>query len=140
MLIAVLFESVCKLLQKPWSVFEQRWRAWQFLFFGPSIIQQEYDKVCLFFLFFLFFQPAAEHLRLSKYQAEGLPFEVYAPDNRYVFVSSAKQIKEIDDAPDEVLSLHAATKQVCQSLKSHDLLTNSSDASTEIYYAWLQLA
>jgi hypothetical protein len=45
-------------------------------------------------------------------QSNGQPFEVFAPDSRYVFVSSDEQIKEMDNAPDTVLSLQAASKQV----------------------------
>ncbi|KFA71335.1 hypothetical protein S40288_09118 [Stachybotrys chartarum IBT 40288] len=41
----------------------------------------------------------------------GQPYEVVAPDNRYVFVSSPKHIKELDHAPDTALSLQAASKQ-----------------------------
>lgn len=35
-----------------------------------------------------------------------------APDGRYVFVSSAEHLNELDTAPDTVLSLLAAAKQV----------------------------
>ncbi|KAI9644959.1 hypothetical protein NHQ30_006994 [Ciborinia camelliae] len=45
-------------------------------------------------------------------RSKGTPYEIFAPDNRYVFVSSAEHIKEIDAAPDSVLSLQAAAKQV----------------------------
>jgi hypothetical protein len=37
---------------------------------------------------------------------------MFAPDGRYVFVSSPDHIKELDTAPDTVLSLQAASKQV----------------------------
>ncbi|OTA90309.1 hypothetical protein M434DRAFT_390630, partial [Hypoxylon sp. CO27-5] len=47
-------------------------------------------------------------------QAKGEPFEVLAPDTRYVFVSSEKHINELDTAPDTVLSLQAASKQMLQ--------------------------
>ncbi|KAK1919471.1 hypothetical protein P3342_001763 [Pyrenophora teres f. teres] len=47
-------------------------------------------------------------------EAKGKPFELLAPDNRYVFVSDPLQIKEIDSAPDSVLSLQAASKQMLQ--------------------------
>jgi len=47
-------------------------------------------------------------------KANGKPFELSAPDNRYVFVSDPKQIKELDNAPDTVLSLQAASKQMLQ--------------------------
>ncbi|CAG8981795.1 hypothetical protein HYALB_00004738 [Hymenoscyphus albidus] len=47
-------------------------------------------------------------------QANGNPFEVFVPENRYLFVSSAKHIKEVDAATDDVLSLQAAAKQLLQ--------------------------
>lgn len=37
-----------------------------------------------------------------------------APDNRYILVSSWDQIREIDAAPDNVLSLQAAAREVLQ--------------------------
>lgn len=45
-------------------------------------------------------------------QAQGKPFEIYAPENRYVFVSSKQHIMELDAAPDSVMSLHESAKQV----------------------------
>uniref|UniRef100_A0A0B7KLU2 Cytochrome P450 n=2 Tax=Bionectria ochroleuca TaxID=29856 RepID=A0A0B7KLU2_BIOOC len=65
-------------------------RSWEYLFRGQKIIQHKYD------------------------QSNRQPFEIHAPDNRYVFVSSPDHIKEVDQAPDTVLSLHAATKQMLQ--------------------------
>ncbi|KAH7310888.1 cytochrome P450 [Stachybotrys elegans] len=65
-------------------------KSWKYLFKGQKIIQEGYDK------------------------SNGQPYEVYAPDNRYVFVSSPKHIKELDTAPDTVLSLQAASKQMLQ--------------------------
>ncbi|CAG9957158.1 unnamed protein product [Clonostachys rosea f. rosea IK726] len=52
--------------------------------------------------------------RAHPAQSNRQPFEIHAPDNRYVFVSSPDHIKEVDQAPDTVLSLHAATKQMLQ--------------------------
>ncbi|KAL8774146.1 MAG: hypothetical protein Q9209_001254 [Squamulea sp. 1 TL-2023] len=46
--------------------------------------------------------------------AKGAPYEVLVPDSRYVFVSSAEHIRDIDTAPDTVLSLQAAAKQILQ--------------------------
>ncbi|KAL7621976.1 hypothetical protein AAE478_007477 [Parahypoxylon ruwenzoriense] len=46
--------------------------------------------------------------------SNGQPYEVFAPDNRYVFVSSPEHVKEVDSAPDTVLSLQAASKQMLQ--------------------------
>jgi hypothetical protein len=48
----------------------------------------------------------------SGTQSGGKPFEIYDPDTRYVFVPDSELVKEISDAPDTVLSLHAASKQV----------------------------
>jgi hypothetical protein len=45
-------------------------------------------------------------------QSNGAPFEVLAPDARMMFVSSKEQIKELDGAPDSVLSLNGAAKHV----------------------------
>jgi hypothetical protein len=53
---------------------------------------------------------AFTHQRAPK--SHGQPYEIFAPDSRYVFVSSVKHIKELDTAPDTVLSLQAASKQV----------------------------
>jgi hypothetical protein len=66
------------------------YQRWAFLFWGPDMIQDAFNK------------------------ANGKPFELSAPDNRYVFVSDPKQIKELDNAPDTVLSLQAASKQMLQ--------------------------
>ncbi|POS73986.1 ent-kaurene oxidase [Diaporthe helianthi] len=67
-----------------------RIRAWMYLFNGPRMIQDGFEK------------------------ANGNPFEINAPDSRYVFVSSPKHIKELESAPVTVLSLQAATKQMLQ--------------------------
>jgi len=45
-------------------------------------------------------------------QADGAPFVVRSPGLSHTFVSSKQFIKEIDMAPDSVLSLQAAAKQV----------------------------
>ncbi|CAH0025296.1 unnamed protein product, partial [Clonostachys rhizophaga] len=78
-----------------WQLFTavgRRIAAWTFLFDGDNIIQSKFE--------------------LSNKE----PFEVLAPDNRYVFISSPKHIKELDTAPDTVLSLQAASKQMLQPL------------------------
>ncbi|KAI0502862.1 cytochrome P450 [Xylaria bambusicola] len=77
-------------LQAPFLFVVSRARAWEYLFRGTVIIQEAFDK------------------------ANGQPFEVLTPDNRCVFVTSAKHIKELDTAPDTVLSLQAASKQMLQ--------------------------
>jgi len=63
------------------EVFKTRVSAWMFLPRGPTIIQDAYDK------------------------SKGAPFSVDVPENRYLVVSSWKHIKEIDSAPNDVLSL-----------------------------------
>ncbi|KAI3317916.1 cytochrome P450 [Xylariaceae sp. AK1471] len=68
----------------------QRAKAWLYLFNGTHIIEQGFIK------------------------SNGNPFEVRSPENRYVFVSSDKHIKELDSAPDTVLSLQAASKEMLQ--------------------------
>ncbi|KAF7506029.1 hypothetical protein GJ744_012276 [Endocarpon pusillum] len=78
------------LLSRIFGPLKKYFSAWIYLFSGPSIIQQAFDN------------------------ARGSPFEVFAPDNRYVFVSSSKHIKEIDSASPEILSLFTATKQMLQ--------------------------
>ena len=66
----------------------RRYQAWCYLFKGTSLIQKGYDT------------------------SNGKPYEILAPDTRYVFVSSPKHIRELDVAPDTMLSLQAASKQV----------------------------
>ncbi|TRX87807.1 hypothetical protein FHL15_011300 [Xylaria flabelliformis] len=89
-LIGILSRCL-SLLQAPFIFAASRVRAWEYLFRGTAIIQNAFNE-----------------------QANGQPFEVLAPDNRYVFVTSAKHIKEVDSAPDTVLSLQAASKQMLQ--------------------------
>ncbi|KAL2786711.1 cytochrome P450 [Aspergillus keveii] len=64
--------------------------AWMYLFYGTEIIQSKFD------------------------QAKNGSFDVLAPDKRYVFVSSDMHLRELDKAPDTVLSLQAASKQMLQ--------------------------
>ncbi|KAI1412118.1 cytochrome P450 [Hypoxylon sp. FL1857] len=70
--------------------------TWKYLIDGGSIIQAKFDQ--------------ATYIRKSN----GRSFEVLAPDNRYVFVSSPDHIKEVDATPDTILSLQAASKQMLQ--------------------------
>ena len=51
---------------------------------------------------------------LPHAQSHGGLFEVFTPEQRYVFASSAEHIREIDAASDEVLSLQAAAKRVSE--------------------------
>ncbi|KAJ8132332.1 hypothetical protein O1611_g1292 [Lasiodiplodia mahajangana] len=64
--------------------------TWLFLINGPTIIQDAYDK------------------------SNGAPFFIDAPENRYFVVSSWDHIREIDAAPESVLSLQGAAKEVLQ--------------------------
>ncbi|OOF97840.1 hypothetical protein ASPCADRAFT_128031 [Aspergillus carbonarius ITEM 5010] len=64
--------------------------AWLYLFNGPRIIQRKFNK------------------------SQGRPFEIFTPDNRYVFASSPQHIRELDTAPDTVHSLQAASRQMLQ--------------------------
>ncbi|KAI0535045.1 cytochrome P450 [Xylaria digitata] len=84
------FKKSLSLFVLPLLVFKERFMAWLFLVRGPEMIQNRYDR------------------------SNGKPFFVDAPDNRYIVVSSFDQIKEIDAAPDAVLSLLAAAKEVLQ--------------------------
>ncbi|KAI1172625.1 cytochrome P450 [Nemania sp. FL0916] len=63
---------------------------WLYLFDGPKLIQHGFDK------------------------SNGEAYEIQAPDCRYVFVSSEKHVRELDQAPDTTLSLQAASKQMLQ--------------------------
>ncbi|KAJ0418881.1 cytochrome P450 [Aspergillus carlsbadensis] len=62
--------------------------AWMYLVYGTQIIQSRFDK------------------------AKDGAFEVLAPDSRYVFISSSEHLRERDTAPDTVLSLQAASRQM----------------------------
>ncbi|RYP80472.1 hypothetical protein DL769_002457 [Monosporascus sp. CRB-8-3] len=68
------------------------------------------DTIVLVLLLCLAILPSFMGRKLSN----GDPFEVLAPDSRFVFVSDAKHIKELDTAPDAVLSLNAASKHMLQ--------------------------
>ncbi|TRX96846.1 hypothetical protein FHL15_002152 [Xylaria flabelliformis] len=68
----------------------KKFRAWTYLLDGPGLIQQGFDR------------------------SNGAPYEIVAPDVRYVFVSSKEQVMELDRAPDTTLSLQAASKQMLQ--------------------------
>ncbi|CAG8960196.1 hypothetical protein HYFRA_00010675 [Hymenoscyphus fraxineus] len=83
-------EKLTKETITPLEFLKRRLRAWMYLISGPQIIQAAYEK------------------------SNGNPFEVLAPDNRYVFVSSPHHISELNNAPDTTLSLQAASKQMLQ--------------------------
>ncbi|KXX75838.1 Ent-kaurene oxidase [Madurella mycetomatis] len=68
----------------------KRITAWRYLLNGPRLIEEGYRK------------------------SDGEPYEVLAPDSRYVFISSPKHIKELDHAPDAALSLLGAAKHMLQ--------------------------
>ncbi|KAH8427014.1 cytochrome P450 [Aspergillus melleus] len=65
-------------------------QAWTYLSSGPEKINFKYN------------------------QAKGKPFEILAPDTRYIFVSSPKHIKEVEKASDSVLSLYVASSHMLQ--------------------------
>ncbi|RYC65201.1 hypothetical protein CHU98_g963 [Xylaria longipes] len=103
---AALFTTLCVILLTTWKWSRSRWvsrsvshilaivskrfRAWIYLFNGPGLIQQGFND------------------------SNGAPYEILAPDVRYVFVSSKEQVRELDQAPDTTLSLQAASKQMLQ--------------------------
>ncbi|KAI1758507.1 putative cytochrome P450 [Hypoxylon sp. FL1150] len=75
---------------KPWMVIRHRISAWAFLFSGRKIMHDAYME------------------------SQGVPFYIDAPENRYWVVSSRAQIKEMDAAPQSVLSLLGAAKDLLQ--------------------------
>ncbi|KAL5121805.1 hypothetical protein ACEQ8H_000020 [Pleosporales sp. CAS-2024a] len=89
-LVAKKIPSISQVLKYIFGPWIRCYQRWAFLFWGPDMIQDAFNK------------------------ANGKPFELSAPDTRYVFVSDPKQIKELDSAPDTVLSLQAASKQMLQ--------------------------
>jgi cytochrome P450 len=96
-------------LNKLLGVIVAQIQAWEYLFKGQKIIQEKYDQVCC--------SARSSHCIRQAHcatKSHGKPFEVFAPDNRYVFVSSPEHIKELDKAPDTILSLQAASKQMLQ--------------------------
>lgn len=80
-------------------------KAWKFLLAGPDLIQEGYDNASIA-------KYTVSYFANQRLQAEDGSFEVFTPENRYVFVSSEQDIKNIIAAPDTVLSLQAAAKQV----------------------------
>lgn len=93
--------------KKAQKILSTRIEAIRYLLKGSSVIQYHYEKEGS--------SPSKLSSRLIIAQSNGKPFEIFAPDNRYVFVSSHEHIKEMDRAPDTVLSLQAASKQVSPS-------------------------
>ncbi|KAG8162289.1 hypothetical protein KVR01_008054 [Diaporthe batatas] len=91
--------SIWSLLLSPTEKVKSRFNAWRFLFQGPSMIQAAYDK------------------------SNGAPFSMDMPENTMLIVSDWKRIKEIDSAPEAVLSLQGAAKEILQpmyTMKSFD--------------------
>ncbi|KAI9037576.1 putative cytochrome P450 [Aspergillus affinis] len=78
------------LFMSTFAVFRRYIQAWTYLFSGPEKIHTKYN------------------------QAKDKPFEIVAPDTRYLFVSSPKHIKEIEKAPENVLSLYVASSHMLQ--------------------------
>ncbi|KAI7774341.1 ent-kaurene oxidase [Diaporthe eres] len=81
---------ILRALWYPVSFLKCRVLAWLFLTKGPDILQ---DAYC---------------------QSKGAAFLVDVPENRYLVFSSWDRIREIDKAPDDVLSLQAAAKEILQ--------------------------
>ncbi|KAL8778241.1 MAG: hypothetical protein Q9194_002113 [Teloschistes cf. exilis] len=91
---------------------------------------------------FILAQLAVRQIRGKHGQAQGAPFEIFVPENRYLFVSSAKHINEVDTAPDSVLSLQAAAKQACYvTILSipRAILSLAIDATTKVHDAQIRL-
>jgi hypothetical protein len=78
------------MLTKIPSWLQRRYKAWIFLFRGPRMIADAYNK------------------------SRGSPFFVDVPENRYWVVSNWKHINEINSAPETVLSLQGAAKEILQ--------------------------
>ena len=80
-----------------------------------------------------------EIIQMAFDNAEGKLFELLALDNRCVSVSDPRQIKELDNALDTVLSLEAASEQVSHSnmldCSFTRLLNRRSDATAYLYHA-----
>jgi hypothetical protein len=89
LLVALLAFHGSGMSNKTFDTMKTRFRAWEYVWRGPGLIQEGYDN------------------------AKGQPYEVMTPDTRYVFVSSPKHIEELDQAPDAALSLQAAARHVC---------------------------
>lgn len=115
---------------------KKRARAWAYLLDGPGIIRHAFNQV-----------RATLHSSIgcivsrSAKQSNGTPFEIFAPDARMVFVSSPKHVKELDNAPDTVLSLNGAAKHVSDTFGLLSQWTNvcKTDAPASIYHERIQL-
>jgi hypothetical protein len=90
LLVALLAFHGSGMSNKTFDTMKTRFRAWEYVWRGPGLIQEGYDN------------------------AKGQPYEVMTPDTRYVFVSSPKHIEELDQAPDAALSLQAAARHMLQ--------------------------
>ncbi|KAK8039523.1 hypothetical protein PG993_007934 [Apiospora rasikravindrae] len=87
---ALLLSQARPLFLSLWKRFRCRIEGWAFLLNGREIMQDKYK------------------------QSNGTPFAIDAPENRYWVVSSPEQIKEMDAAPQAVLSLLGAAKDFLQ--------------------------
>ncbi|KAI0593300.1 putative cytochrome P450 [Biscogniauxia sp. FL1348] len=87
---ASLASRVMSLFSKPWIIIRYRTKAWAFLFSGRKIMHDGYK------------------------QSQGAPFYVDVPENRYWVISSQDQIKEMNAAPQSVLSLLGAAYDLLQ--------------------------
>ncbi|KAI0845840.1 putative cytochrome P450 [Daldinia vernicosa] len=78
------------IVPKIWSTIRCRIKAWVFLFNGRKMMSDAYKE------------------------SQGAPFHIDVPENRYWVVSSRDHIKEMDAAPQSVLSLLGAAKDLLQ--------------------------
>ncbi|KAK9419292.1 putative Cytochrome P450 [Seiridium unicorne] len=95
---------------KPWEMIQSRITAWAFLLNGRNMMRDAYRKasflhhrMCMLIM-----------LTVYHDQSQGAPFSLDVPENRYWVVSSRDQIKEMDAAPQSVLSLLGAAKDLLQ--------------------------
>ena len=94
---------------KPRSTIFVEWlRGYLYLFSAPQIIDQNYVSE----------QRGAQCIHnywqwsLIAGKVANVPFTLPTPENYYVHVSSEKHIKELSEAPEDRLSLHALAKDV----------------------------
>jgi len=84
----------------------RRRQAWAFLFHGQEMIDKGYA------------------------QSNGMPFEVLAPEARYVFITSPKHVAEMDAAGDDVMSLQHASKIVSSFSLFHSFIPDKKRLRT----------
>lgn len=91
-------------------IFLTRLNGWLFICTGPEIIRSGYKKV-----WFRAPDPSVCYdfdLLRPWTKAKGEPLRIRTPDNLLTIVSSSKLIKDLENAPNDCLSLAAASKEV----------------------------